>query len=58
MAFLQDALQIYGDRQSVIANDLTKLFEAIERGSLAELIARLEGSQLRGEYTVVIAGHA
>jgi 16S rRNA (cytidine1402-2'-O)-methyltransferase len=58
IAFLKDALEIYGDRQAAIANDLTKLFEAIERGSLSELILRLQGSQLRGEYTVVIAGHA
>jgi 16S rRNA (cytidine1402-2'-O)-methyltransferase len=58
VAFLKDALQEYGDRQAVIANDLTKLFESIERGSLSELISRLEESQLRGEYTVLIAGHA
>jgi len=58
ISFLKDALEIYGDRPAVIANDLTKLFEAVERGSLSELIARLESSQLRGEYTVVIAGHA
>ena len=58
IAFLKDALEIYGDRQAVIANDLTKLFEAIERGGLSDLIERLEGSQLRGEYTIVIAGHA
>ena len=58
IAFLKDALEIYGDRQAAIANDLTKLFESVERGSLSELIARLEGSQLRGEYTIVIASHA
>ncbi len=58
LAFLIDALEVYGDRQAVIANDLTKLFEAIERGTLSELISRLEDSQLRGEYTVLIAGHA
>jgi 16S rRNA (cytidine1402-2'-O)-methyltransferase len=56
--FLKDALQIYGDRQAVIANDLTKLFESVERGKLSELISKVEGTQLRGEYTVVIAGHA
>ena len=58
IAFLKDALDIYGDRQAVVANDLTKFFEAVERGSLSELVARLEASQLRGEYTIVIAGHA
>jgi 16S rRNA (cytidine1402-2'-O)-methyltransferase len=57
-AFLKDALQIYGDRQAVMANDLTKLFESVERGKLSELISRVEDTQLRGEYTVVIAGHA
>jgi 16S rRNA (cytidine1402-2'-O)-methyltransferase len=58
LAFLKDALQIFGDRQAVIANDLTKLFESVERGTLSELISKLEDSQLRGEYTVLIAGHA
>lgn len=58
IAFLKDALDIYGERQAVVANDLTKFFEAVERGSLSELAARLEDSQLRGEYTIVIAGHA
>lgn len=58
LAFLKDALQVYGDRQAVIANDLTKLFESIERDTLSELISRLEEGQLRGEYTVIIAGHA
>jgi 16S rRNA (cytidine1402-2'-O)-methyltransferase len=57
-AFLKDALQIYGDRQAVMANDLTKLFESVERGKLSELISQVEDTQLRGEYTVVIAGHA
>jgi 16S rRNA (cytidine1402-2'-O)-methyltransferase len=57
-AFLKDALQIYGDRQAVMANDLTKLFESVERGKLSVLISRVEDAQLRGEYTVVIAGHA
>jgi len=54
--FLRDALAVYGDRQAAIANDLTKLFERVDRGSLSELIARLEKETLRGEYTVVIAG--
>jgi 16S rRNA (cytidine1402-2'-O)-methyltransferase len=58
LAFLNDALEVYGDRQAVIANDLTKLFESIERGTLSELISTLEDIQLRGEYTVLIAGHA
>ncbi len=56
-AFLQDALAVYGDRPAAIANDLTKLFECVLRGSLSDLLERLETMDLRGEFTVVIAGN-
>ena len=55
-AFLTDALAVYGDRPAALANDLTKLYEQVQRGTLSELLAGLEGEKLRGEYTVVIAG--
>jgi len=57
LAFLKDALQVYGDRPAAIANHLTKKFETVLRGSISELIKRLEDSKLLGEYTVVIAGN-
>jgi len=56
VAFLEDALAVYGDRQAAVANDLTKMFEAVDRGSLSELIAHFGEVEPRGEYTVVIAG--
>ncbi len=55
-AFLQDALAVYGDRPAAVANDLTKMFECVLRGTLSELLARVEKQEPRGEYTVVIAG--
>jgi 16S rRNA (cytidine1402-2'-O)-methyltransferase len=55
-AFLQDALTVYGDRQAALANDLTKRFEAVQRGTLSALAAALEDGKLQGEYIVVIAG--
>jgi 16S rRNA (cytidine1402-2'-O)-methyltransferase len=55
-AFLEDALEILGDRRAAVANDLTKKFEAVERGSLAELLACFQATEPRGEYTIVIAG--
>lgn len=55
-AFLQDALAVFGDRPAAAANDLTKLFETVWRGSISSLLARLEQEEPRGEYTVVIAG--
>lgn len=56
LPFLQDALAVYGDRQAAVANDLTKKFELVERGSLSQLIADFADRKLLGEYTVVIAG--
>lgn len=54
-AFLADALEVLGDREAALANDLTKKFELIERGRLSELIERV-GEKPKGEYVVVIAG--
>jgi len=55
-AFLADALTVYGDREAALANDLTKLFEVVQRGPLSSLIAGLGSAPLKGEYVVVIAG--
>ena len=55
-AFLQDARQVLGDRPAALANDLTKRYESVERGSLSQLQQALEAKPPRGEYTVVIAG--
>jgi len=55
-AFLEDALAVYGDRRAALANDLTKLFEQVDRGLLSELLAWAEGEQLKGEFIVVIRG--
>ena len=54
--FLQDALAVYGDRQAALANDLTKLFERVQRGSISSLLAAVNQSQPKGEYIIVIAG--
>lgn len=55
--FLQDALVVYGDRPAALGNDLTKLFEKIERGTLSELLAVVQATEaLKGEYVVVIRG--
>src|SRR5262245_1696142 len=55
-AFLADALAVFGDRESAVANDLTKMFERVHRGRLSELIALFSETAPRGEYTVIIAG--
>jgi len=55
-AFLQDALEVFGDRRAAIANDLTKFYETMLRGTLSSLLAEIAGIELRGEYVVVIRG--
>jgi 16S rRNA (cytidine1402-2'-O)-methyltransferase len=55
-AFLVDALEVFGDRRAAVANDLTKLFERVDRGTLSELAAMYEKEEAKGEYTVVIEG--
>jgi 16S rRNA (cytidine1402-2'-O)-methyltransferase len=47
---------VYGDRNCAVANDLTKKFETVYRGSLHEVIEELKKAPLRGEYSIVIAG--
>jgi 16S rRNA (cytidine1402-2'-O)-methyltransferase len=55
-AFLADALAVLGDRQAAVANDLTKLFERVDRGTLSTLIREYSGKNLKGEFVVVIHG--
>ena len=58
-AFLQDALEVLGDRLAAIANDLTKMFEVVQRGTISSLVRWVEQQpKLKGEFIVVIAGIA
>jgi 16S rRNA (cytidine1402-2'-O)-methyltransferase len=57
-AFLEDAIAVFGDRQAALANELTKMYEEVQRGTLSELLALFDDEEPRGEYTVVIAGAA
>ncbi len=55
-AFLADALEVFGDRETAVCNELTKLYESVNRGKLSELIAHFAEEDPRGEYVVVIGG--
>ena len=56
VSFLQDALEVYGERACAVANDLTKKFEQVKRGTISEMLAFFKMEAPRGEYTVVIGG--
>lgn len=53
---LDDMLEVLGDRKVCIARELTKMFEEVLRGSLSEIIEKLERSKIAGEYVIVVEG--
>jgi 16S rRNA (cytidine1402-2'-O)-methyltransferase len=55
--FLKSAAEVYGEREAVVANDLTKMFERVYRGSLSSLQTQLQEERIRGEYVVCIEGY-
>ncbi len=52
---LQDMAEAFGPRPAAVARELTKRFEEVRRGTLAELAAHYARNVARGEVTVVVA---
>jgi 16S rRNA (cytidine1402-2'-O)-methyltransferase len=54
-ATLKDAYEILGEREAVVARELTKLHEEIGRGRLSELAARFSSAETaRGEIVLIV----
>ena len=54
-ATLKDAFEILGEREAVVARELTKLHEEIARGRLSELAARFSSAETaRGEIVLIV----
>ena len=51
---LADCLDLLGDRQAVVARELTKLHEEFYRGRLSEIHAQLSTATLKGEVVLLI----
>ena len=51
---LKDALEILGEREAVVARELTKLHEEIKRGRLSELAEYYSSEDARGEIVLLI----
>lgn len=56
MEALQDLLQILGDREIVVAREVSKVHEEFLRGTLGQVIAQLAGQTVKGEITIVVRG--
>jgi len=53
-ASLKDAYEVLGEREAVVARELTKLHEEIRRGRLSELAAHYSQTEPRGEIVLLI----
>ncbi len=58
LAFIAELQAVFGDRQAVLARELTKLHEEFVRGRLSQLLAILkERESIKGECTLLITGY-
>ena len=55
-ATLSEMAEIFGEREAVLCRELTKKFEEILRGTLAELTKHSKEKKLLGEMVLIVAG--
>lgn len=53
---LKNLISVLGDRQAVIARELTKIHEEFIRGNLIALLERVSTQNILGEFTILISG--
>jgi len=54
VASLKDMLEVLGDRNIVVAREVTKAHEEFIRGSISSVLEQLKGRIIRGEVTVIV----
>ena len=58
LSFLNELVIVFGNRQAVVARELTKLYQEILRDDIVSLISQLEKkTRLKGEYVILIEGN-
>jgi 16S rRNA (cytidine1402-2'-O)-methyltransferase len=53
---LEEIRSTFGERNVVVARELTKKFEEIVRGPISSVLASLTSKPTRGEYVLVVEG--
>lgn len=53
---LKDISDILGDREIVLARELTKIYEEVLRGRVSDIQGQITGRKMKGEITLVISG--
>lgn len=55
--FIEELIQILGDRRAVLGREMTKTYEEFIRGSLSEILHQLKDRlRVKGECTLLVAG--
>lgn len=54
LATLTDIQTVFGDKEIVVARELTKKFEEVMRGSARSILESLQNQKPRGEFAVII----
>jgi len=53
---LTDMHEILGNRDIVVAKEMTKVFEEVKKGSVSKILSSFEDEKIRGEYTIIAEG--
>ncbi len=57
IATLKNIREILGEREVVVARELTKIHEEFLRGKISEIIEKLRENRIRGEFTLIVEGN-
>jgi 16S rRNA (cytidine1402-2'-O)-methyltransferase len=55
-SFLEDAFRIMGERQVMVAREMTKVYEEVYRGTVSEVLKGLGEEEIKGEVSIVMEG--
>ena len=53
---LKDIADILGDREIVLARELTKIYEEVLHDTISEVLNQVAGRKIRGEITLILSG--
>lgn len=57
LSFLEDMLEVWGNRSLAIVRELTKHYEEIFRGNIVEAIEKFSLDNIRGEFVIIVEGN-
>lgn len=51
---LTELISVFGDREAVLAREMTKLHEEVIRGRLSDVLKRVQAREIKGEVTLIV----